>query len=104
MIKSHKGYGERGICVCEKWQDFEGFLEDMQIGYADNLTLDRINNDGNYCKENYRWATIAQQSLNKRSNRIIEFNGERKPVAEFCQEMGINSCHCLQEIRNGMDA
>jgi len=99
--KSYKDYGERGICVCEKWQNFEGFWEDMKEGYTDALTLDRKDNDGNYCKENCRWATMAQQSLNKRNNHIIEFGGERKPVAEFCQEFGINSSTVYNRLAKG---
>lgn len=59
-------YGGRCISYDLKWEKFEGFWEDMKEGYSDNLTLDRLDNDGNYCKDNCRWVTHAKQQRNKR--------------------------------------
>jgi len=70
----YHNYGGRGIKVCDKWQTFEGFWEDMKDGYSDNLSIDRIDNDGNYCKENCRWATTKVQSRNRRNN--LTYKGE----------------------------
>lgn len=63
----YKDYGGRGIRVCDRWKDsFENFWEDMNVSYRDNLTLDRIDNDKGYSKENCKWATTKEQNNNKR--------------------------------------
>ena len=64
---SYKNYGGRGILVCERWNEFKRFLEDMGERPA-GLTLDRENNDGNYEPKNCRWATRKEQNQNKRNN------------------------------------
>lgn len=69
----YKYYGERGIKVCERWKLFENFLEDMEKSYNDNLTIDRIDSNGNYEPGNCKWSTMAEQNANKRYP-----NGTRK--------------------------
>ena len=70
-------YGGRGIKVCERWLNFNNFLDDMLAGYSENLELDRIDVNGDYCKENCRWATGSIQSHNKRKrkNSLSKFVG-----------------------------
>lgn len=81
-------YGGRGISVCESWHRFENFYADMGVrpkGYS----LDRIDVHKGYCKENCRWATTVQQANNKQRNRIVEFKGEKKTLAEWAETIGI---------------
>lgn len=87
-----KRYGGRGIVVCDRWQTFPRFYEDMKKGYGDSFSLDRVDNSGSYCKENCRWATRTEQARNSRNiDRAmrITFNGKTKIIREWAEELGI---------------
>lgn len=90
--KYYSNYGGRGIRVCDEWlESFENFYKwAIENGYAKNLTIDRIDNDGNYEPSNCRWVTRIEQMNNTRRNRMIEYNGERKSVTEFAREFEIS--------------
>ena len=90
-------YGGRGIEVCQEWRDnFVPFYEwAMASGYAEGLTLDRIDNDGNYCPENCRWLTKKAQQNNRSNNRYLTYNGKTQSVAQWAEELGV----CAKTIR-----
>jgi len=85
-----KNYGARGITVCDEWKDdFQAFHDwAMANGYADHLTIDRIDNDGNYCPENCRWTTPLVQGNNSRHNHMITYEGETHPLREWAKILG----------------
>jgi len=86
--KSYKDYGAKGIRV--EWGTFEEFWEDMREGYKEGLTIDRIDFKGNYCKENCRWTTRAEQNRNKSSNIMISYKGDTMPLKTMCIKYGID--------------
>lgn len=86
----YKNYGGRGITICDDWMKFENFYKDMgdpEPGY----TLDRIDNNKNYCKENCKWSNKTEQANNRSSNRIIKYKGFEKTLSEWCRELGLNN-------------
>jgi hypothetical protein len=85
--KRYKDYGARGITVCEAWHTFENFFNDM--GHAENgLTLDRIDNNKGYCKENCKWSNSKEQARNRRNTRFLTINGITKSISEWSEESG----------------
>jgi hypothetical protein len=103
--KSYKYYGARGIKICDKWlHNFESFYQwSLANGYADDLSIDRINNDGNYCPENCRWATQLQQANNNRNCRYIEINNEVKTLSGWSRYFGIDDAVVRNRMRKGWD-
>lgn len=94
-------YGGRGIKVCERWHIFENFLEDIKNEYDHSLTIDRIDNNGNYEPSNVRWATQKQQQRNKRSNVLVTVDGETSPMAHFAERYGIRNYHLYHRLKLG---
>lgn len=83
---SWKNYGQRGIKVCERWRNFVNFCAD--IGEKpDGLTLERIDNDGDYCPENCRWASRKEQADNTRRNWLFTFQGETLNLKQWCKRL-----------------
>lgn len=96
--REYVNYGGRGIKVCDRWESFENFVADMGIR-PEGYSIDRINNDGNYEPSNCRWATTTQQLNNRRVNRVLELNGERRTIGEWSAKLGIG----WSTIRNRVD-
>jgi hypothetical protein len=89
--KAYKDYGGRGITVCDEWRnDFEAFLKwALDNGYRDDLTIDRIDVNGNYEPSNCRLVTMKEQANNRRSNNKILYDGKLFTLAEWSEIIGI---------------
>lgn len=84
-------YGGRGISVCDRWVDsFENFYEDMKDGYEEGLSIERIEVDEGYYKENCRWVTMADQAKNKRNTAYITYKGVTKRAFDWAEIIGAN--------------
>lgn len=88
--KSYRIYGAENKSVCNEWRNFEPFYNwAMENGYKHGLTIERINPDGNYEPSNCRWATRKEQGNNTRNNRLIQFNGEVKTMAQWAESKNL---------------
>lgn len=100
-------YGGRGIVVCHEWRlTIENFIRDMGRRPSQLHSLDRINSDGNYERQNCRWATRTEQSRNRRVVKLIAFNGEVKTIRELSEMFGIKYGTLYKRIcieKDGMD-
>lgn len=86
---SFKNYGARGITVCPRWHEFAEFLEDMGERPA-GKSLDRVDPSKNYDPGNCRWATRVEQNRNRRTSRLITFNGETLTLAAWAERIGVH--------------
>ncbi len=104
--KSYKDYGGRGISVCDEWMDKKHGHKNFQEwaianGWKKGLSIDRIDNNGNYSPDNCRWATPKQQSNNTRFNRLVTINGETKTLSEWADFVGISQRAMTGRIEAG---
>lgn len=99
---SYPRYGGRGIKVCDRWKNsFLNFLEDMGER-PEKKSIDRIDNNENYCKENCRWSTSIDQSKNTRRNNYLEAFGKKMIIGDWAKELGIQSATIRKRIRRGL--
>ena len=96
-------YGGRGITVCDEWKnDFMAFYNwAMANGYSEVLTIDRINNDGNYEPNNCRWITQKEQQSNKRNTHWIEYRGRKFYLSELAKLSGIDVRKLHYRLKSG---
>lgn len=87
---NYKHYGGRGIVVCERWKTFENFLADMGERPTPKHSIDRIDVNGNYEKDNCKWSTVIEQRNNMTSNRWIVIDGERRTIGDWAKRAGID--------------
>jgi len=86
---TYKNYGGRGITVCDRWDKFENFYADMGKR-PEGMSIERKDNNGNYCLENCCWETRWNQARNRRSNIIIKYDGREQCMADWADEFGID--------------
>jgi hypothetical protein len=101
--QAYKNYGGRGITYQASWEKFENFYEDMKESYADNLTIERIDNNGNYTKDNCCWATKAEQNLNTRHNKFIEHQGKTQALSQWATDYNMSLKLLSKRLINGWD-
>lgn len=96
-------YGGRGISICDEWtDDFQAFyVWAISHGYTDELTIDRIDNNGNYEPNNCRWVTVSEQNRNKRNVRLISYNGITKTIPEWTKELNLGKETIRERLRRG---
>lgn len=99
--KNYHRYGGRGIVVCEEWKTFEGFYADMGRAPKEH-SLDRIDNNGNYEPENVKWATAKEQANNTIRNRIIEYKGESRTLAQWVDKLSLGYSRVQYRLGKGM--
>lgn len=93
-------YGGRGISVCEEWVEFPVFF--LEMGPApESGTIDRIDNNGPYCKENCRWSTSKVQARNRENTKYISINGVSLPLTEWAEKTGLGISTIRERLRRG---
>jgi len=96
--KAYPNYGGRGITVCKRWLKFENFLTDMGE-HPVGLSIDRINNNGNYEPSNCRWATRSEQMINSRNAKLVTWNGVTKTIKGWAQYLGTHGTMLSRSAR-----
>lgn len=104
----YANYGGRGIYICDEWDGYgDGFVRfynwSLDNGYSDDLTIDRIDNDGPYAPWNCRWATMETQANNKRTNIHITYNGETLTATQWARILGVNPATIIARYNKGWD-
>lgn len=97
--KSHL-YSRKGITVCAEWKDFERFLEDMGES-PEGMSIERLDGNKGYFKENCVWATPKEQANNTSANKRITFQGETKTLSLWAESLGIKANTLLYRLRRG---
>lgn len=101
----YKNYGGRGIIMCDEWRNnYNSFMEwSLNNGYSNELTIDRIDNNGDYEPLNCRWVAMKEQANNKRSNKNITAFGKTLTAAQWSEKVGIKRNTIVYRINHGWD-
>lgn len=102
-MPQYANYGGRGIRHCDRWNDFDLFLEDMGVCPSPKHTLERNDVNGDYCPSNCRWATSKEQSNNTRRTIFVTYKGESTPLTLLCESLGLTYRTILGRLNKGLD-
>ncbi len=101
----YKNYGGKGIKVCDEWKHIEGFVRfynwAINNGYSEELTLDRIDNEKDYCPDNCRWLTIKEQSNHRTNNVFYTYKGKTQTSKQWCEEYNISQTTFNDRLKRG---
>lgn len=98
--KHYKHYGGRGITVEDSWRSYENFYKDMGEK-PEGMSLDRIDNNKGYCKDNCRWASAKEQNRNRRNNRLLTVEDSTKTVVEWCELLKLKEKSVYTRLSRG---
>ena len=100
---NYKNYGGRGITVCYEWKNnFQEFYNWAIVnGYNENLTIDRIDVNGNYEPNNCRWATMKEQQNNRNNNRKLCYKGKIKTITQWAEYCGLTYRNLFYRLNSG---
>lgn len=99
--EAYARYGGRGIKICERWESFQNFMEDMGPRPGPEYSIERLNNDLGYEPSNCKWATRTEQSRNTRNNRRLTYNGETLCVSEWAERFGLHHNRITKRLESG---
>lgn len=100
--KHYKNYGGRGITVCKEWDTFDQFLLDMGYRPDKKYSLDRIDVNKNYCKENCKWSDRYTQDRNRRSSVYLEYKGKKYILQDLANLVNLNQQTIQGRLKKGM--
>ncbi len=100
---SYRSYGARGITVCDEWlEDFYAFQDwAFSNGYREDLSIDRIDNNGNYSPENCRWADNKTQANNRRTTHFLTIDGETHSASQWARMVGVDRSVIYGRLKHG---
>ena len=102
--KDYARYGGRGIKVCDEWNEYTSFKDwAINNGYSEELSIDRIDTNGDYCPDNCKWATVIEQNNNRRSNHVVAYEGKSHTIAEWSRITSIPPKTLRYRIVSGWD-
>lgn len=101
-VSSYKNYGGRGVVVCDRWKSFEDFFEDMGNRPSDLYSIDRIDSNGNYEKDNVHWILKQTQQRNKRNTVRVKYKGILYSAPALAELLGMKADTLRSRIRRGL--